>query len=156
MRSISLLAPALLTVILPSCEVFQGKQADTYGAQPSANPYGEVPQSNPYATPPVSPYTQAPPAPSNPYSQGVPSPSNPYGGYEQPQTYPAPSTGSSPATAPPSSAYTSGSGGGQVVVQPGDNLTKIAKRNNTTVPALKAANNLTSDMIRAGQKLTLP
>lgn len=154
MRSISFLAPALLTVILPSCQFFQGKQADPYGAQPSANPYGEVPQSNPYATPPASPYGTAPAAPSNPYSQGVPSPSNPYGSYEQPQTYPAPS--SSPSATPSSSAYTSGSGGGQVVVQPGDNLTKIAQRNNTTVAALKAANNLTSDMIRAGQKLTLP
>ncbi len=43
-----------------------------------------------------------------------------------------------------------------VVIQSGDNLEKIAKRNNISVAALKATNNLTSDAIRVGDTLRLP
>lgn len=161
MRSLSLSALALLVVVMPSCSLFQkNHNNDPYGQQqPSANPYGQVPQSNPYATPAANPYGGAP---ANPYAAAPAS--NPYsqpagGGYEQAQTY--------PSTPPPSSNPYSGGGtvspggggsssGGVVVVQPGDNLTKIAKRNNTTISALKSANGLTTDMIRAGQKLKLP
>jgi len=42
------------------------------------------------------------------------------------------------------------------VVQSGDNLYEIAKRFGTTVPALKSANNLTSNVIRVGQVLNIP
>ncbi len=42
------------------------------------------------------------------------------------------------------------------VVQKGDSLSKIASKNSTTVAQIKAANNLTSDNIRIGQKLSLP
>jgi len=41
-------------------------------------------------------------------------------------------------------------------VKPGDSLGKIAGRQGTTVPALKAANGLRSDLIRVGQTLTIP
>ena len=40
-----------------------------------------------------------------------------------------------------------------VTVRSGDNLSKIAKRNGTTVAKLKKLNNLTNDNIRAGQRL---
>ncbi|MES2707306.1 MAG: LysM peptidoglycan-binding domain-containing protein [Verrucomicrobiota bacterium] len=163
MRLLSLSALALLTVVTPSCTLFHPKQgADAYGTQPpaSANPYGEVPQSNPYATPPATTYGQPPGAASNPYSQTPASnpyatqpAASPYGGYEQAQTYPSTPK---PSYNPPAQSYSSGGGGGQVVVQPGDNLTKIAKRNNTTISALKSANGLTTDLIRVGQKLNLP
>tara|TARA_B110000285_G_scaffold123635_1_gene139674 strand:- start:20620 stop:21753 length:1134 start_codon:yes stop_codon:yes gene_type:complete len=41
-------------------------------------------------------------------------------------------------------------------VKGGDNLSKIAVRYNTSVRALKAANNKTSDLIRVGEKLMVP
>jgi len=41
-------------------------------------------------------------------------------------------------------------------VKGGDNLSKIAVKYNTSVRALKAANNKTSDLIRVGEKLMIP
>ena len=46
-------------------------------------------------------------------------------------------------------------GEGEYVVKAGDSLAKIAHKNGTTVAALKQANNLTSDKLKVGQKLTL-
>ena len=48
------------------------------------------------------------------------------------------------------------SGAGGYVVKSGDSLGKIAHHHGTTIAALKAANNLSSDTIRIGQKLTIP
>ncbi|MFQ3240594.1 MAG: LysM repeat protein [Lentimonas sp.] len=41
-------------------------------------------------------------------------------------------------------------------VKGGDNLSKIALKYNTSVSAIKASNNKTSDMIRVGEKLIIP
>lgn len=41
-------------------------------------------------------------------------------------------------------------------VKPGDTLWNIARRYNTTVNAIKILNNLTSDILRIGQKLNIP
>jgi LysM repeat protein len=69
----------------------------------------------------------------------------------------------SPAQAPaqareaaPEAPRAAVAGTGTYVVQAGDNLTVIARRHNTTVRDLKSVNNLTSDTIRVGQRLTLP
>lgn len=43
-----------------------------------------------------------------------------------------------------------------ITVQPGQTLSELAKANGTTVEALKYTNNLSSDMIRAGQQLNMP
>jgi murein DD-endopeptidase MepM/ murein hydrolase activator NlpD len=43
-----------------------------------------------------------------------------------------------------------------LTVQPGDSLWSIARTHGTTIDALIAANNLTSDNLRIGQRLTLP
>lgn len=53
--------------------------------------------------------------------------------------------------APPASA-----GAASHVVEPGDNLTKIASRYGTTVGAIRAANNLHDDKLLVGQKLAIP
>lgn len=47
-------------------------------------------------------------------------------------------------------------GPGEYIVQPGDNLSKIAAKHGTTVKAIRAENQLQSDVIRPGQKLKLP
>ena len=41
-------------------------------------------------------------------------------------------------------------------VKPGNSLSKVAKRWRSTVPAIKSANGLTSDVITVGQKLVVP
>jgi LysM repeat protein len=48
------------------------------------------------------------------------------------------------------------SSGGIHVVVPGDSLWAIARKNDTTVAKLKAANGLTSDKLKLGLKLKLP
>jgi LysM repeat protein len=45
---------------------------------------------------------------------------------------------------------------GTYVVQPGDTLWAIARRFGTTVQAIMAANNLTTDILRVGQVLVIP
>ncbi len=44
----------------------------------------------------------------------------------------------------------------QYIVKPGDSLWLIARRYNTTVSAIQRQNNLTGDLIRVGQVLTIP
>lgn len=68
-----------------------------------------------------------------------------------------------PATATPSglitpTAFSSGSSedGCTYTVQSGDTLFRIAVRNNTTVADLRAANNLSGDLIQPGQVLQIP
>ena len=47
-------------------------------------------------------------------------------------------------------------GGSSYVVKSGDNLTRIASIHGVSISALRSANNLTGDSIRAGQTLTIP
>lgn len=55
-----------------------------------------------------------------------------------------------------SSSGKSSSGKGSYTVKSGDNLGAIARRHGTTVAKIKAANGLSSDMIRAGRTLKIP
>ena len=48
------------------------------------------------------------------------------------------------------------SGTMEYTVRPGDTLWLLAQRFNTTVDAIKALNNLTSDLLHVGQKLLIP
>ncbi len=66
----------------------------------------------------------------------------------------APRATSTPA--PRAAAASAVAGSGAYVVQAGDNLSKIAKRQGTSVSALKQVNKLSSDRILVGQKLVLP
>jgi hypothetical protein len=50
-------------------------------------------------------------------------------------------------------ASPSAAGAGYYIVKDGDNLGQIARRNGTTVEALKTRNKLKSNLIRTGQKL---
>ncbi len=66
--------------------------------------------------------------------------------------------GGSPAatSAPAGQSAVESTGGEAYTVKSGDTLTKIAKAHGTTVKAIKAASNLTTDHIKVGQKLTIP
>lgn len=48
------------------------------------------------------------------------------------------------------------SGGGSYVVKKGDTLSSIARRNNTTVSKIKAANGMSSDFLSVGKSLKIP
>ncbi|HEX9046531.1 MAG TPA: LysM peptidoglycan-binding domain-containing protein [Verrucomicrobiae bacterium] len=74
---------------------------------------------------------------------------------------PAGTTGAAAAPAAGASATAAATtpdlGGGEVyVVKSNDNLSKIAKKHGVSVKALRAANNLTTDHIKVGQKLKIP
>ena len=59
-------------------------------------------------------------------------------------------------TAPAATAGTVESGGQTYVVKSGDTLTRIARRHHVTLKELRAANHLTTDHIKVGQKLKIP
>ena len=73
---------------------------------------------------------------------------------------PGPGGASAPAAAVPAQVPADvaapGGAGSVYVVQAGDNLTKISRKYGTTVSALKAQNQMSSDRIVVGQKLTIP
>jgi LysM repeat protein len=64
---------------------------------------------------------------------------------------PAPS-----AAAPAGTASANATGQTVYVVQSGDTLIRIAHKNGTTVEAIRTANNLSTDRIVVGQKLSIP
>lgn len=55
-----------------------------------------------------------------------------------------------------SPSATADAGGAMYIVQSGDSLWKIARRQNVSVSALKQANNLSGDSLKVGQKLHVP
>ncbi|HEX4350468.1 MAG TPA: LysM peptidoglycan-binding domain-containing protein [Verrucomicrobiae bacterium] len=67
---------------------------------------------------------------------------------------PTQSASTEPTSAMPGSTGTTG--GETYVVKSGDNLGKIAKKHGVSLKALKSANNLTTDHIKVGDKLTIP
>jgi len=68
-----------------------------------------------------------------------------------------PAGGSASTTsAAPSAAVGGDTTGATYTVKSGDTLTKIAKKNGTTVKAIEAANGLSTTKIKVGQKLKIP
>ena len=105
-------------------------------ADPYASNYGTAPVQGGYA-----PMTQAPTYPQ--YQTPPSAPSNPYAG------------SMAPASVPPPSFNTGGSGATHTVV-PGDTLYGLSRRYGSSVSAIKSANGLTSDTIVIGQQLRMP
>lgn len=138
---LSLAAVSLATLTFTSCgtsdpeyKAWKDQQNPQQGGN---NPYG-VPQAGGEAgtytpsggTAPYQPLPGVNPAPSNqpPLPSGV------------------------PATMPPLPT----AGGISHTVAPGDSLWALAKKHNTSIEAIQAANNMTDSNIRIGQKLTVP
>jgi LysM repeat protein len=154
MRYLPITLVALTALFTTSCDLLKPKDPaasayDPYGQQ--SNPYGQAAATNPYSQVPAAnnPYGQAPA--TNPYGQAPAT--NPYGSYEPAQTAQPDTT---PAYTAPANSGGGGGGGGSVTVKSGDTLTSIARRNKTTVSALRSANGLSGDLIRVGQRLNLP
>jgi LysM repeat protein len=109
----------------------QGAPARPTAAATVAAAAGQAPGNQPAAPPPAPTATTAAAAPSGPTATS------------------APGTGPTPTTRPGQREY---------VVQGGDTLFAIAQRNNTSIDAIVAANNLPNrnSTLSIGQKLVIP
>ncbi len=119
-----------------------------YGSSSSTTDYASSSSNSSYPSYTENTYT---PPTSVPGPSGVPSvPSVPT--YNQP-TYSGPA--SAPASSPAPVSYT-GSGSKSHTVASGENLYRISLKHGTTVAAIKNANGLSGDTIKAGQRLVIP
>lgn len=141
---------SLLITLLIGCSL-AGVSCKTKTTTASANPY----QNNPYYGPSSNTTNYS----STPASSSYPSyAENPY---TPPTSIPSPSvpstpTYNAPAVKPSAPVSYAGSGSKKITVGSGDTLYGIAKKNGTSVSAIKSANGLSSDTIRIGQSLVIP
>ncbi|HYF35801.1 MAG TPA: LysM peptidoglycan-binding domain-containing protein [Prosthecobacter sp.] len=161
------LAPVVAAcAVLVSCQNGSNASGDpyvsNYGSDGGYNPYPGQPgtmQSGSYSPPPrtsAPPTYTAPPAPappSDPYAFNTSSaPSAPKPSTSKPGT---PKTSTASASKPKAKAPVKKSGGSYQVAK-GDTLYGIARKRGSTVAKIKAANGLSSDLIRPGQSLKIP
>lgn len=137
LRLLALPALALLGV---SCGSKDEVAANPYASNPYYGPqtYGNATQGSTASTSSYGDGGYVAPAPA----PVAPAPVDYSGGYAAPAPAPAPSYGST--------------AGGTHTVTSGDTLFSLSRRYGTTVPAIKTANGLSSDLIRIGQTLTIP
>ncbi len=112
-------------------------------ASSTSSPSYAAPQYATY-TPPKQSYT--PPADSTP-AEYKPEPE-----YTPPPKKKTASTSTAKKKSTPAKKKSSGG----YTVKQGDTLYSIARRNNTTVAKIKARSGISSDLIRPGQKLSIP
>ncbi len=154
MKSFVLLLPLGLAILSVSCKS-NPKVASTnpyqnnpyYSSSGSTTNYSSTPSNSSYPSYTENTYTPPTAGSSVPSVPSVP-------------TYNSPSapTYSGPATSAGSSAPVSytGSGSKSHTVASGENLYRISQKHGTSVAAIKSANGLSGDAIRAGQKLVIP
>jgi len=149
------------SLVLVSCQT--GQQTSAGDSEPYVSNYSSDGGYNPYPGQPgyVQPgstptYTQ-PPAPveADPYAFNAPTTPEPKVTPKKPTTITKKSTASSSKPKSSSKPTAKKSGGSYKVVK-GDTLYGIAKKRGTTVAKIKAANSLSSDIIRPGQSLKIP
>ncbi len=121
-------------------------------AQGGAPAYQQPATSAPnYQTPPTPTYTPPPQPPADPYAfnAGSSTPS-------RPKTTASSSAKKKTTTSAKTAAKKKPTGGGRYTVAKNDTLYGIARKKGTTVAKIKAANGLSSDVIRPGQALKIP
>lgn len=97
--------------------------------------------------------------PSSAAPAGVSAPANPAGAPQEAPSSPPPAAATPPLTTPGVEGFFSpalGPGDTTTTVQPGDTLTRIARKNGITVELLRVSNGIRGDLIRVGQRLKVP
>jgi nucleoid-associated protein YgaU len=156
-KLITLLLSGSAALALTSCDMFRNDQTQANPNDPYAQPYGT---GGAYGAPNAAGGGYGAPNPygaanTNPYAQPQ------TGGYAPaPYTQPADPYAGSGGYASGGGNYGGGgaatTGGRAHTVVRGDTLSGIGRRYNVGVSELMRANNLNSDLIREGQKLTIP
>ena len=166
MTALRFIALSATCLVLASCENMKKSSssdpyASNYGNDGHYNPY---PGQSGYAS--STPKYQTPPAPTSLPPEPQP-PANPYAfsGTKKStaSSTPKKTTASSSSTrkkSTPSKTTAKSSGkksaGSKYTVVKGDTLSAIARKKGTSVSKIKAANGLSSDLIRLGQSLKIP
>ncbi len=173
MTALRFIALSATCLALASCENMKKSgstssdpYASNYGTDGHYNPYpgqsGYAASSTPkYQTPPA-PASLPPEPPANPYSFGgtqktTPSYTTPSQTSSAPKKTIASSTSAKKKSTPSKSKATGKkSSGSRYTVVKGDTLSAIARKKGSSVAKIKAANGLSSDLIRLGQSLKIP
>ena len=136
---LSLTAASIATLTLTSCGT-SDPEYKAWKEQQNTQQAG----NNPYGVPGGEAATYTPSSGTAPYQ--------PLPGVNRAPSPQPPLASDVAANIPPLPA----AGGIAHTVVAGDSLWALAKKHNTTIEAIQAANNMTDDKIRAGQKLTIP
>jgi LysM repeat protein len=153
---------ALSTLGLVSCETTSNPSSSPYvsngpiegGYNPYPNGGGGFTASNSLLSSGTPKYAEAPPPPPSGYT--MPASTSSVKTKPKPAASSTSTAGASKPKPKTTTTKSSGSSGGSHTVVQGDTLWAIARKNNTTVAKLKAANGLSSDNLKLGQKLKLP
>lgn len=160
--------PALLRLVLCGIAAFafvSCKSTNSQSDDPYATNYGGDGGYNPYPSQPgyassEPAYPQTPayqqPAYQTPPETAVAPQPDPYAYSKPPQSEPAAAKKTASSSTGGSAKKKAVSSAKRYSVKKGDTLYAIARRNGTSVSKLKAANGLSSDLIRPGQSLKIP
>ena len=168
MTALRFIALSATCLALASCENMKksgGTSSDpyasNYGTDGHYNPYpgqsGYASSTTPkYQTPPA-PASLPPEPPANPYAFSGTKKVTPSSTSSTPKKTIASSTSAKKKSTPSKSKATGKkSSGSRYTVVKGDTLSAIARKKGSSVAKIKAANGLSSDLIRLGQTLKIP
>jgi LysM repeat protein len=163
---------AAMSALLASCQTGQKASVNdpyvaNFGNDGAYRPYPGQPGTmqsgggghvaTPTYTAPPTPPPAPPPVQNDPYAFSGPStaPSKPASVASHTTTTTKPKSPSSSGSSKPKTTAKKKSSGSYTVVK-GDTLSAIARKRGSSVAKIKAANKLTSDLIRPGQALKIP